>query len=509
MSKCTGAPHWVSMIAGLSLALGSIALVSQAATIGLNFTGVTLTDGQALNAGKGYAPPDSDGAVGPDRIVQLINGAYAVYDKSTGSRLELISGRQFWINAHIDPGTDLNGLGTFNARILYDPTVGRWIAAALSAQPTYNSVMIARSDTADPMGAWQAVSFLGNLNADNGTFADFTRLGVDANGIYVGTNNFVSNLPGGGGQVSSSLFSLPKADLMAASPVVTRLSRFDGVDTDMVGDSAQPIINFGPSQGRAPVLGNSITDPAFTLSRIDIVGVTTSSATMANAAVVNINAYKSPPPAAQPDGTRSISTIDSRITANVYQVGHTIYTVHATTDLSINNNSNSVIQWVIINELTNQVIQQGILRNPDFDYFQPSIAANANGDIVISFTRSGSGAGGNLSDYAAIGHTVGNVTTFGDPFLLKASTVDNYHYVIVDGHIVGDGRWGDYTTTQVDPSNPNVFWTFQEYALDTHVWATQITQINVPEPGSIVPAAVALAALSLAAWRTRRRPRAI
>jgi len=66
-------------------------------------------------------------------------------------------------------------------------------------------------------------------------------------------------------------------------------------------------------------------------------------------------------------------------------------------------------------------------------------------------------------------------------------------------------RWGDFTTTVVDPSDPLVFWTFQEYALSSGEWATQITQIVVPEPSSIALAAVALAALALAAHGRRRR----
>ena len=39
--------------------------------------GVELADGIALNGG-GYAPPDGAGAVGPDRVVQLINGVACV-----------------------------------------------------------------------------------------------------------------------------------------------------------------------------------------------------------------------------------------------------------------------------------------------------------------------------------------------------------------------------------------------------------------------------------------------
>jgi hypothetical protein len=63
---------------------------------------------------------------------------------------------------------------------------------------------------------------------------------------------------------------------------------------------------------------------------------------------------------------------------------------------------------------------------------------------------------------------------------LKAG-IDNYF----------GGRWGDYSATVLDPTDPLSFWTFQEWALGEETWATQITQLrvirdvaSVPEPTS-------------------------
>ena len=119
--------------------------------------------------------------------------------------------------------------------------------------------------------------------------------------------------------------------------------------------------------------------------------------------------------------------------------------------------------------------------------------------MVIGFNRSGLGPDGQIRIYAVHGTTVGDVTTFGAPILLKASTVDAYHYI--------NTRWGDYTTTVVDPLDPNVFWTFQEYALTNNAWATHISQIIVPEPASVALAVIALIAFIAAACRHRARQR--
>ncbi len=491
MSHRVAAPLRGCVLIVFCLALGRASIVAQAASIGVNFTGVTVADGIKLNNNNGYAPPDNVGGVGPESIVQLINGAFAVYDKS-GIQQELISARQFWTEAGIDPGPGIVNLGTFNQRIIYDAPSGHWIAAGLSGEPTNNYVMLARSENSDPLSQWTAVRFLGNAGGD-GKFVDYTRLGVDANGVYISTNNYTSNLPGGGLD-GVSVFSLPKADLLAATPIVSNLSRFDAIDAGEYGLSIQPIVNFGPSTGHAPILGTSAALGDNVLLRADLTGTGAAGATISPGTMINVAPYIAPPLAAQPDLTRQIQTIDDRISAHAYQIGNIIYAALATKV-----GLNSGIKWMKIDETTNQVIQEGILSDPNFDYFQPSISANADGDIVISFNRSGFGAGGNLSIFASVGKMMGNLTTFAAPFLLKASTVNNYHYV--------NNRWGDYTTTVIDPLNPSVFWTFHEYALNNNAWATQITQVIVPEPEGIMLGAMAMLAVSLVAWRRRRRAR--
>jgi len=45
----------------------------------------------------------------------------------------------------------------------------------------------------------------------------------------------------------------------------------------------------------------------------------------------------------------------------------------------------------------------------------------------------------------------------------------------------GYNRWGDYSTTTVDPLDPSRFWTIQEYPSAPNVWSTAMTEIIVTE----------------------------
>src|SRR6266513_2420977 len=97
-----------------------------------------------------------------------------------------ISNSTFWTSKV--SGVTPNGNGFTDPRIYYDSMSQRWFAVEITttASDTNNRIMIARSDTSAPRGSWKGLT----VNSPSGQFSDFPTLAVDANGVYVGTNNF-------------------------------------------------------------------------------------------------------------------------------------------------------------------------------------------------------------------------------------------------------------------------------------------------------------------------------
>jgi hypothetical protein len=72
----------------------------------------------------------------------------------------------------------------------------------------------------------------------------------------------------------------------------------------------------------------------------------------------------------------------------------------------------------------------------------------------------------------------------------------------------GSNRWGDYSATVVDPTDPNRFWTIQEIAIGNNNWGMQITElilapVPIPEPSTI--ALFGIATFGFVVLRRRRK----
>ena len=463
--------------------------------IGQNFVG---SDNSNITGPDGFplTPPDGNGAVGLNYFVEFVNGSFAVYNKSDGSGVVQISALKFWSNG----GPGGNGVGgiTFassdyvtDPRVIYDPASHRWFASqidfdASAPDPSLESdyFLLGVSDTDDPSGSWHVFSFLAVTGSVQ--FADFPTLGVDANAVYLAGDMY----HGQANSLGTSLTMIPKADLLANPPTVTNRVFLGTTPYASHGAILQPATcQDGSSSGNILAAG-SVADDFLAHSNLvasTVVHPGATNAILAPGTNILVNSYTIPIEPTQPDGSNTLAVNDARISARVYTVGGVIYAVH-----NIEVNGRCAIRWYRINAASYALLESGTIADANLDLFFPSIAANANGVVVIGCN--GCSINTYISSYAYVGQTVNGVTTFGNSVLLGAGSVI-YHDLYEQFGLspTGDSRWGDYSTVSVDPSDPNRFWTIQELPLydgsldingngDAVVWQMQITELITSLP---------------------------
>lgn len=469
--------HRIGLLA-VALALFASPASAQTGTIGYSWQGATLA-----NEGSGW-PPDTNGSVGINQYVQAVNGGYQMYNKD-GSGYSFptnaISNNTFWTTkvSGVAPGSS----SFSDPRIYYDPMSQRWFAVEITTPSSNNRILIARSDTSDPRGSWKGLT----VNSASGQFADYPTLAVDANGVYIGVNNFNA-----GGQ--RSMISVPLTNFLA-NPATTTPNVFNNppngsnpfgftmhgvTDTTGATVGATTALMFGTNvnSGGSDVLARTIINNPAAAGTATLTGPSSANggyiAVLPSAISVN---------AAPQGGTGlMIDNGDNRNSSMIYRVGDLIYMARAVD--SADSTGRSVARWTVlsVNNSTNAiaVVKEGTIdlgTTGSLHAFYPSIAANARGDFVMSFSRSGT------SEFPSIWAVVGTTTdhlnwAVGAPFQLQAGST-------FEGNGTGGGRWGDYSSTTRDPSDPGSFWVTSEYMHNVAApgltanqnWATQVVEV--------------------------------
>ena len=417
-----------------------------AVEVGLNFTGT-------VEGVETVAPsPDIAGAIGPDHVVEMVNTRFTVYDKITGTEVMTQSLDEFWVAA----GADLDFSTTSAPRLVYDPAIDRFFATSRD-EGLGNTIYVGVSATNDPTGAWNSVQFQGDTPGTQ--LAVQQQLSVDANGVYITSNNV-------GSTSDVSLFSIPKTDLIAEEPSIVNITKFEGLDRDAYGTTLQVALDYNENATRAIMLGASHTGGT-ELFRTDIAGSFGPAANIAPTVSITVPEYMPAPGARQPSGVL-LDNITPDISANVIRNNGSLWAVHTVEG----SDNNSAIRWYRINEADNSLTNWGTLEDASEDYTNPSIAVNDFGVITIGYTVSGPTQF--PSAEVIMGYTNNGLTgpevSFELPETLRNGLAD------LEFSETQTNFWGAYSSTQVDPTDPFSFWTFQEYSFPDNHWGTRIAE---------------------------------
>ncbi len=432
---------------------------------------------EASGGGTGGAfiiPPDTTGAVGIDKVVNVLNNNVVIQDKLTGSVLSLASLNSFWAST--------GASGPFDPRVMYDPYNNRWLIAAVSnAQTANSSVLIAISQTADPQGSYNLFRFIVGCAAGSpgcnaqGGWADFPMLGFNKNWLAVAWNQFTINT------LAFTDGRMLVLDYPSLREGTTTATIFSGITAAIGGFCAHPATTFSPteetlyipthiSSGGAVYRLHNITgtpdapnfnvDPA---NRTRPGGAWTQPGgdVLPQQCVPGVGA----PTQTCPATIRGIETADAFIRSNVvFRNGKIYYPQTIALPIGgITNNSRLVAQWTVLN--SDGTFSDGgrvedaaaTLINGGKNYAYPSIAVNKNGDMLFGFSEFES------DDYADAGYTFRTAAdpagTMRDPVIYKEGE-DYYQKTFSSNR----NRWGDYSHSVVDPINDRDMWTVQEYS---------------------------------------------
>ena len=145
-----------------------------------NFEGLSNQDNFNIFGGR-VNPPDTDGDVGPNHYVEMINLVVGVFSKTGTLLAGPASIGTLWAGFPITDCTNPAG----DPIVVHDQKADRWILSQFTTQgPTYYEC-VAVSQTADPTGAYYRYAFSTGPN-----FPDYPKLGVWRDSYILTTREF-------------------------------------------------------------------------------------------------------------------------------------------------------------------------------------------------------------------------------------------------------------------------------------------------------------------------------
>ena len=154
--------------------------------------GAVSINGFQLNTTNGYIPPDTQGAVGTNYAMMFVNDSIGIYKKATGAFVSQITLSSFF--AVTKGGVSYPRGGSYDPRVVFDRRSGHWFATDMEfgVNQANNNVILAVSRTDDPTGTWDKYVIPVGVASDStySYFTDYSTLGVDDNGVYIGATIF-------------------------------------------------------------------------------------------------------------------------------------------------------------------------------------------------------------------------------------------------------------------------------------------------------------------------------
>lgn len=421
------------------------------ATIGKNFDG--LSDSANSSTGFLFVPSDSNIAVGATQVVETINIAYRVINKSTGAT---VLSKQ--IGSLFTGMSGLCGQGATSPNftdpiVVYDKQAARWVISIIAFTSDFNTgnECIAVSSGSDATGTYHRYAF----NFGTNLFNDYPKLGVWPDAYYASYNMFTPTSYAGAKACAYSRSAM-LAGGSAKAVCFTKSTEFSFLPSDL--DGATP-----PPAGRPNFFIDLFSTTALHLFEFHVDFVTPSNSKFSGPTTITVPAFT---PACSPTFTcipqgGSSQQLDSLGDRVMFRMPYRNFGTHESLVITHSvktSTAASGIRWYEIRtpNSTPSVFQKGTFGAGSTSLWMGSIAMDKVGDIAVGFSKSSSTA------HPGLGFT-GRIPS--DPLgtLETPATIFTGAGSQTGGPANGGNRWGDYSALVLDPADDCTFWYVNQY----------------------------------------------
>lgn len=438
-----------------------------AITQATSFAGLAFTSRPATQ----HEPPDPFVAVGPNHVMQAVNTAFRITNRSGGGS-QIIDLVDFFGISSIP---DYDAL-VFDPRVIYDSLHGRWIAieASFDCYPTSISAVgtgyidVAVSATADPTGSWTVRSL-----AFDDEIPDYPGLGTSTDKVILSSNQFelvpggTSLGCGGGGLLGTYLEVMAWTQLVGTGLVNVHYLQHPG---DWAF-SWRPALQTPATSANGFAIAEH-TDESVMYVRISgdpVNGVVSFSEVNLSATDV-VAPFALPPVPNQPGGSIP-DAIDARPTDAVWKDNRLAFVSTRPCDpaggVSEMRACVRVTELSTTNSASPSRIQDFLVAQNTFDSYMGGVGYALNDDLHVVWTRSSPAAGAYPSSWSAYQAAGAANNSLSARAALSPGT-GTYPGV----------RWGDYVGVAQDPQVFNAVWQGNQFSAGDNYWGTEIVQLQ-------------------------------
>jgi hypothetical protein len=443
----------------------------------------TIANFEGLNNVNNVLPPDTNGDIGPNHYVQIVNLSFAVYDRGGSLLLGPLNNNTIFQGFGGPCETTNNG----DPVVLYDHLAARWLLSQFALPnntygPYYQCIAV--STTGDPTGQWHRYEFLVSQNKLN----DYPKFGVWPDGYYMTVNQFEYfsgwNWAGQGvaaferdqmlvgaqaSMVFFDLYAVDKtlggmlpADLDGPQPPLGSPNPFVQMDDDAWG--------YAPDQ--LQVWNFSVNWASPSSSTFLFQEVLSTASFDSDMCSGDLNCIPQP-------GGAAVDAISDLLMYRLQYRNfgdHQSLVVNHTVDTG---GDHAGVRWYEMRKTGGgwSIFQQGTWAPDSQHRWMGAVAMNSKGDIGLGYSVSSTTTYPSIRFTGRFAEDPPGQMTFSEGDIISGNGYQES----------SSGRWGDYSMMAVDPVDDCTFWYTQEYyaASGDRPWQTRIASFKLRECGNL------------------------